>query len=486
MSELRQGKKITSGLIWTFGERITAQLVSTLVTILLARILDPDHYGIISIVTIFISFCNIFVASGFCSAIVRKPSVSEVDYNTAFFVSLLTAIILYIILFFLSPAISQFYNMPELIAVTRVMALRLPMAALNSIQQAHIQREMAFKRFFVATLFGTVISGVVGIAMARSGYGVWALVAQYLTNTTVDSIVLWFVGGWTPRWQFSSESVKEIFSFGWKVLASEVVATSQNDIRGLVIGKCFGATDLAFFDQGKKYPSILVTNVNTAINKVMLPAYARIQDDSEQLKSLLRRSIQIGLFIIMPIMIGFMAVSDTFVSVVLTDKWLKCVPFLQVFCLCYLTRPLEASCQQAILAIGRSDIILKVMLMINIPSIIFLIITAIILNDLQILAYSLIISMMISFGCYMFYSNKLIGYSFKEQFHDLLSPTIASFLMWITVFFIGKLSLSKPTLLIIQVISGVLVYLCMAKVLKIPAMNIVVKQIRAKKNNNQN
>lgn len=478
MEEKNQGKRILSGLIWTFGERITAQLVSTLVTIMLARLLEPDHYGIISLVTIYISFCNVFVTSGFGSAIVRKHDAKEEDYNTACAVSSIIAILLYIVLFLLAPLISDFYNMPQLIAVTRVMALRLPIAALNSIQQAHIQREMEFKRFFITTIFGTVVSGIVGICMALRGFGVWALVAQYLTNTTVDTIVLWFVGGWTPGKKVSVQSAKEIFNFGWKILASEIVATFQNDIKSLAIGKAFGSADLAFYDQGKKYPSILVININTAINKVMLPAYSKIQDNVDDLKTMLRRSTQMGLFIIMPLMIGFATVAKTFVSVVLTDKWLECVPYLQIFCIYYFTRPLEASCQQAILAIGRSDIIFKIMLFVNIPSFSLLFVTVLILHDIYLLALSSLITTIISFVSYMVYANLLIGYTVNEQLSDIIPIVIATGIMGIGVVALRKVGIEKEILLIGQVVVGGLVYILCAKIFKIPAFEYCISKIK--------
>lgn len=270
---------VTKGLFWTFGERITAQLISTIVGIVLARVLDPEHYGIIAIVTVFITFFNVFVTSGFSSAVVQKKDVDDLDYDTAFYIGLIVAIIAYIILFFTSNFIADFYKMPDLGLVIKVMSIRLPLAALNATQQAYVRRKMEFKKFFIATSFGTIISGFVGIAMALSGFGVWALVTQYLTNTTIDSIVMWFVCGWKPKLQFSLKRAESIYSFGWKVLVSDLVATIEGDIRSLIIGKQFGSSDLAFFDNGKKYPALLVNNIDTAINKVMLPVYSQNQDN---------------------------------------------------------------------------------------------------------------------------------------------------------------------------------------------------------------
>lgn len=469
---------IKGGLIWSFGERITAQLVSTLVTIVLARLLDPTHYGIISIVTVFISFCNVFVTSGMGSAIVQKKEVDERDYNTAFLISLTIAIVLYIALFLLAPYIAQFYGMKELKWVLRVMALRLPLASVNSIQQAHVQRAMQFKRFFIATLFGTVLSGFVGIALALKGFGVWALVAQYLTNTTVDTIVLIFVEKWIPKFQFSVEKAKSIYSFGWKVLATDLVYTAEEDIRSLIVGKVFGSADLAYYDQGKKYPSILVNNLNSAINKVMLPAYSRSQDNLENLKKMLRKSIAVGIFILAPVLIGFAAVSDSFISVILTDKWMFCSPYIKIFCIIYLTRPLETACHQALLAIGRSDIVLRIMIAINVVALAAVFIAVFGFNSVFLIAVGSLISSFVSLACFMGYSNKLISYHFGEQIEDIAPALFSSVVMGGIVYLIGLVNIDKVPLLFLQVVVGGIVYMLLAKLLKIQAFQYLLGSVK--------
>ena len=469
---------IKGGLIWSFGERITAQLVSTVVTIVLARLLDPTHYGIISIVTVFITFCNVFVTSGMGSALVQKKEVDERDYNTAFLISLTIAIALYIVLFFSAPYIARFYEMPELKWVLRVMALRLPLASVNSIQQAHVQRAMQFKRFFIATLFGTVLSGFVGIALAIKGFGVWALVAQYLTNTTVDTIVLLFVEKWIPKFQFSLEKAKTIYSFGWKVLATDLVYTAEEDIRSLIVGKVFGSADLAFYDQGKKYPSILVNNLNSAINKVMLPAYSRSQDDIENLKKMLRKSIAVGIFVLAPVLIGFAAVSDSFIDVVLTSKWLFCSPYIKIFCFIYLTRPLETACHQALLAIGRSDIVLRIMIAINVVALAAVFIATFGFHSVFLIAVGSVISSFVSLGSFMFFSNRLIGYKMKEQFADVCPALMISIVMGAAVYVIGFIDINKVLLLILQVLVGGAIYIALSKIFKLSAYNYLISTVK--------
>ena len=470
--------KVTSGLIWSFAERIAAQLVSTVVTIILARILDPEHYGVISIVTVFTTICNVFVTSGFGSAIVQKKEIDDLDLDTAFVASFVLAVAIYFFVYFMAPILGQFYEMPELVPVTRVMAFRIVLASMNTVQQANVRRQMAFKRFFVATLSGTAISAVVGIAMALNGFGVWALVGQYMTSTTIETIVMLFVGGWKPKFQFSLQRAKEIMSFGWKVLATDLVSTLGNDFRSLVVGKVFGATDLAFHDQGKRYPSLLVNNVNTAINKVMLPAYSQKQDDLAELKKMLRSSIQTGAFVLVPIMIGFAVVADTFVSLVLTDKWLACVPYIQIFCLSYLTRPMETSCHQAILAIGKGEVALKIIVMINIASLLSVIVAVFVFESVMLVAVGSLLTTMVSFISFMYYANKTIGYRTKEQLLDLVPTLIVAVVMGVVVRLTSVLPLGSFAMLVLQIGLGVAVYLLLGLSFKIPGSQVVVNILK--------
>lgn len=480
MKKNNNSKNVTSGFFWTFGERISAQLVSTLVTIVLARVLEPTHYGIIAIVTVFIGICNVFVTGGMGSAIVQKKEVDDCDYNSAFMISIMMSIILYIILFFTSPYVARFYKMQELSSVIRVMALRLPIASVNTIQQAHVQRQMAFKKFFVATLFGTVISGIVGVCMAISGFGVWALVAQYLTNTTIDTIVLFFTDGWKPKFQFSLRKAKDIFSFGWKVLAAELVYTLEADIRSLIIGKVFGSADLAYFDQGKKYPSLIVTNINTAINKVMLPAYSQEQDNLVRLKQMLRRSISIGIFVLAPLMVGFAAVSNNFVLVILTDKWISSVPFIQIFCLSYLTRPLETSCHQALLAVGRSDIVLYIIIILNVFSLGTVVIAVFVFKSVFYIVIGYLICTLLSILCFMICTSKIIGYTPQEQLADIIPPLSISLVMGVAVMVVDKISIRPILSLFLQILIGALIYFVLALVFKIEALSYLHGFIKRK------
>lgn len=272
-------------------ERISSQLVSTVVSIILARILMPEDYGIIALVTIFITICDVFISSGFGNALIQKANADEVDFSSVFYASLAISAVLYLVLFFTAPLLAGFYENDIIILIIRVMGIRLPIAAVYSVQQAYVSRNMQFRKFFVATLVGTIASGGVGIGMAYGGCGVWALVGQNMTNVFVNMIVLFVVVRWTPKLVFSFRKIKSLLSYGWKLLVSGLIDTGYNELRGLIIGKMYTTSDLAYYDQGKKYPSLVANNINSSMNSVLLSAMSKRQDDREKVKQATRKSI---------------------------------------------------------------------------------------------------------------------------------------------------------------------------------------------------
>ena len=453
-----KGNDIASGLFWTFGERIGAQLMTTVVAMLLARLLAPSYYGLISIVTVFIDLCNIFVTSGLGTAVVRKPDADSLDFNTAFALSFGLSAVLYAALFLCAPLISRFYGIAALTPVMRVMGLRLLLAALNTIQRASIQRAMAFRRLFIGSLFGTLLSGVAGVCAALYGLGVWALVIQNLTNTAVNTAILFFIGAWRPRLEYSGKRVRYILSFGSKVLAADLIANLERNVRSLIIGKVFGSAELAFYDHGSRYPSLLVDNVNSSINSVMLPAYARVQDDAGKLLQMLRRSIRMGMFLLGPMLIGFMAVADNFVRVVLTEQWLPCVPFLRIFCLAYLTRPLETCCHKMLLAIGHEEVPLRVIAAVNVTAMASLLAATFAFQSVFLIAAGNLLVTLVSLAGFMTASNRLVGYRLSQQLCDILPSLSISALMGCAAYLSGGLLRDPLPALGLQIAVGVAVY----------------------------
>ena len=260
---------VVTGFLWRFLERCGAQGVALIVSIVLARLLEPEAYGIIAIVTIFTSIMNVFIDSGLGNALIQKKDADDLDFSTVFFFNIILCFVLYIVMYYCAPVIATFYKMPDLTAVIRVLSITLLISGVKNIQQAYISRRMMFKKFFFATLGGTLIAALVGIFMACQGYGVWALVTQQLVNASIDTLILWFTVKWRPRMIFSFQRLKSLFSYGWKILVSNIINTMYGDIRQLIIGKMYSSRDLAYYNQGKRYTEVIVNNVNVAIDSVL-------------------------------------------------------------------------------------------------------------------------------------------------------------------------------------------------------------------------
>lgn len=458
-------QKVAGGLFWSYGERIMAQLVSLVVSIILARLLDPENYGVISIVMIFITFCDAIVSGGFGNAIVQKKDADELDVNTMLCCSIATSVLLYIIIFCSAPCIAKFYGMDIIRPILRVLGVRLLISGVNSIQRAWIQKRMLFRRFFISTSFGTILSAIVGISMAYMGMGAWSLVAQYLTNSFIDTTVLLITNDWRPQLQFSWKRAKSMLSYGWKVLLTTVVYTIEGDLRSLIIGKQFGSADLAYYDQGKKFPNLLVTNINTSISNVMFPVLSKSQDDIGRMKTICRRAIRTSTYLLAPLLIGLIAVANEFVQVILSAKWLPCVPYLQILTLVFLVRPLTTTCQQAIMSIGRSDITLKIMIIINVTDVVLLLGAVFVLKSVFMIAIGALVTEIVSLGLFMKYVNKCIGYTYKEQLLDIGPSLLLGTSMGVVVYCMKLLQLNSGLLLLTQIVIGATYYILLSYIL---------------------
>ena len=453
-------KKVFSGLIWKFGERITAQSISLLVSIILARLLSPDEYGSVAIVMIFITIANVFVSSGFGNALIQKKDADNLDFSSVFYINIVMGIILYFILFCIAPIVSNFYEMPILAPTLRVLGIRIIVASINSVQQAYVSRNMLFKRFFWSTLFGTLISGVIGVTMAYHGFGVWALVAQYLTNTCTDTIVLWFTVRWRPSLQCSFARARKLFSYGWKLLLSGLLDTGYKQLRSLIIGRKYSSSDLAYYNQGDKYPALLVTNINASISSVIFPAMAQYQDDRVKVKNMTRRAIQISSFILWPCMLGVGAIAKPLVIFLLTDKWLPCVPYIRIFCFTYGLWPIHTANLQAINAVGRSDLFLKLEIIKKMVGTIAILVS---MNYGPLaMAYSLVVTDLLATLINAFPNKKLLSYGYFEQIKDMLPSFIMAFIMALVIYPIQKIGFSCSVTIAVQVLIGVGFYIFLA------------------------
>lgn len=475
-------KSVLSNFIWRFLERCGAQGVTLIVSIVLARLLDPNVYGTIALVTIFTTIMQIFVDSGMGNALIQKKDADDLDFSSVFYFNIVMCSVLYLIMFFLAPFIAKFYKIPELTAVVRVLSLILVISGVKNVQQAYVSRHLMFKRFFFATLGGTIGAAIIGIIMAYFGFGVWALVAQMLFNTTIDTLILWITVKWRPKKMFSMQRLKSLFSYGWKLLISALLDTVYNNIRQLIIGKVYTKSDLAYYNNGKKYPEYLVSNINTAIDSVLLPTMSNEQNHPERVKSMTRRAIKTATFIIMPLMVGFAVCSRQLVSLILTDKWLPSVPFMQIFCISFAFYPIHTANLNAIKAMGRSDLFLKLEIIKKSIGVVTIIIA--IKFGVMAMAYSMLITSFISQVVNSFPNKELLNYSYLEQVKDMLPQIILSLVMGAIVYAVTFLKLSSVITLVIQIPVGVVVYWVGSKLFHIESYEYIVgmlKNFRKKK-----
>lgn len=468
---------IFSSFVWKFGERIAAQLVSTIVSIILARILCPEDYGIIALVSILINICNAFVAGGLGNALIQKNDADETDFSTVFWASLALSVALFFAIFALAEPIAAIYKNAQLVWVLRIMAFRIPLAAINSVQQSYISKKMQFRKFFYATLIGTIASAVVGVAMALSGYGVWALVGQYLTNSLIDTLVL-FIIGWRPKLLFSFSKLKNLLPFGMKIMGTVLLDSIFNEIRSIVISKKYSTTDLAIYENGKKYPNLIVTNMNVSIGSVIFPALSNNQADREVLKSIMKKAIRTTAFILSPLLLGFMAVSDRFVSVVLTDKWSGSVPYIYISSIMCLFYPIHTINTQALNAIGDSGKSLKLEIIkktINIAILIFSMSYGVIGIALGGMFVSLISTFINAF-----YAKKEFDYSFFAQLKDMANSLIISSIMYVCVFLFDTfVPINSLVLLILDIALGAFVYCSLAIIFKVPELRYLLQKAKS-------
>ncbi len=474
MSNIRT--KVVSGLFWKFAERAGAEIVAFVVQIILARLMLPSDFGTIALVTVFINLANVFVNSGFGISLIQKKEVDNIDFSTIFFFNIGFSVLFYTCLFLFAPTIANFYEMPILKPVLRVLGIQVIIAAINNVQQSYVSRNMQFKKFFFATLVGTLLSAAVGIFLALAGMGVWALVFQYLTNTTVGTLMLWFTVKWRPSLVFQWKRLKNLFSYGWKIMVSAMLDTGYNELRSLLIGKLYTSSSLAYYNKGTSFPNIIIANINTSISGVLFPAIAQEQSDLERVKNMTRRSIKISSYIIVPAMVGLAAVSKPLITLLLTDKWLPCVIFLQLSCITYALRPMSTANLEAIKALGRSDIFLKLEIIKKIFGIILLVLS--IPHGIISIAISGVITSLLSTVINCIPNKKILNYGYFQQLSDISSILIISLVMGACIWGLNYIITAPLLLLITQVVLGILIYLFLSWIFKLETFTYLLSFIK--------
>lgn len=471
---------VITSLIWKFLERIGTQGVQFVVAIVLARLLSPSDFGLIALVTVFVTIANVFVQSGLNTALIQKKNADNLDFSTVFFTSLALSLILYGGLFLSAPLIAKFYNNQlELIPVIRVLGLMLPLGALNSIQEAYVARNMMFKKLFYRSIGAIIPAGLIGVTVAYLGYGIWALVAQQLANSLLVCIIMWFTVKWRPNLSFSFERWKGLFSFGWKLLCSALLDTFYQNMRNLVIGKMFTSADLGYYNRGDQFPHLIINNLNASIQSVMLPSLSSVQEDKVRLKNLARRSIVTSSFLILPLMAGLAAVAEPLTLVILGEKWLPAVPFIQICCFSYAFWPIHTTNLSAINAVGRSDVFLKLEFIKKGYGFAVLVLAIWLFRSPIGIAMSAAITAPLGAFVNASPNKKLLNYGYLEQMKDILPSFVLSLVMGVGLYVLSQVWITPPLIqLILLTIIGSIFYLGIAKLFHFECLDYLLNTIK--------
>lgn len=461
--------KAINGIFWQFGQKLASQGVNFIITIFLARLLAPDDFGLVAMTSIFMRIAGIFVESGMGVSLIQKKDADELDYNTVFYASLVLASFIYSILFFSSPYIGLLFDNDSVVNIIRVLGLSLFISSFRTIQNASVTRKLDYKKFFYVSMISTTVHGLIGIIMAFGGFGVWALVISSLVGSIVGVITMNRLVKWVPKLMFSFQRLRTIYAFGLNLMFAELLGSFFNELRGFLIGAKYKPADLAFYNRGDSLPQVFSNNISGTLNGVLFPVMSRFQDDKKQVKAALRRSIMTSSFVVVPVMFLMSAVADKLIIILYTEKWAMAIPFMQIISFKYCFNLLGGANTQAIKAIGRSDITLKLELIKKPLFLIMLLIT------MQISPLAICIGNTVwdLFGAMInaYPNKKLIKYSYFEQLKDISPQLILSVIMGGAIFLLGRCSFNIYLIFTCQILIGVSLYLGMAYLFKLESFH---------------
>lgn len=449
--------QVLSSFIWKFLEKCSIQVATFILTLILARILTPEEFGIIAIIIIFVNLANVIVEGGLTAALIQKKNVDSLDFSTIFTVSFIISFLIYSILYCLAPYIARFYNDNCLTSVLRILSIIVIPCSVNSIQKAYVSKYMLFKRMFIYSILSVILSGIIGIVLAYNNFGVWALVYQILLNQFLVTILMFIIIAWRPRFVFCKERFISLFDFGWKIFITNFIIAFYEDIRGLLIGKIYQPSSLAFFDRGKQFPSLIMGNINTSIQTVLFPTFSSEQENIYKVKAMMRTATQVSCFCSFPLLFYLMIAAEPLVKVLLTDKWLPCVPFIRIFAIAFVLMPLQSSNMIAIKALGFSNIILRLEIIKKIIEVVILIISF--MYNVYCVALGVLFYNFICLFINLYPNKRLLHYSIKEQIIDILPIFAISITTCMVSSLFLLLPISNILILVFQFIVGAIIYI---------------------------
>ncbi len=455
--------KIAHSFLWKLLERFSSQAISIVVTILLARILMPAEYGVVAIILVFINISNVIIDGGLSTALIQKKDADSTDFSTILLFSMGMAALLYTILFAAAPSVSAFFGNPLLTPTLRVLSINLFFNSFNAVQRAYVSRHMLFNKMFYCSLLATICSGTIGIVMAHYGFGVWALVTQQIVMQVALTGTMWLFIQWRPIMCFSTQRFFPLFNYGWKIFLTNFIIAVYEEIRSLIIGKVYTPASLAFFDRGKQLPNMIMTNINISLQTILLPAFADIQDDPQQVKRIMRRAVEVTNFFIMPLLVILLVSAKPFVLIVLTDKWLGAVPFIQIFCIANLWMPIQSANMSVIKALGYSNITLKLEIVKKVLETVILIVSFMI--DVYAVAWGIVVYNVVCLFINLHPSKRIIDYGIAEQLRGVIVQLTIAATMGVAICWIPLLNLNMAIALAAQYVFGFLLYYGMHRLL---------------------
>lgn len=467
---------VLSGLVWTFLERAGAQVISLVVQIILARLLDPESFGVLAILLVFVNLMNTVAQTGMSAALIQRPDAGRVAFSTGFYCNLAVSAALYALLFAVAPLIADFYGMPELTTYLRAIGVAVPFAAINSVQRAWAARSFNFRVFFWAAMGGSVASGVIGVVLAINGAGIWALVAQQVANYAARTMVLAVAVRWRPTLEFSRSSARDLYSFGWEVLAGSLIGSLYSEGRTLIIGRAFSSADLGLFSYGQRIPSVVASNLTSSVESVFFPAMSKLQSDAAELRRVMRRSLKAITYLVFPLMTGLGVCAAPLVELLLGERWLGCVPFMWAWCINYALDPVQSVNIQAIKAQGAGGAYLR--LEAAKKGIFFAVMLAMVPLGIHAVAFAVIPNCLIALAFNARPNKRLLGYGYLEQARDLLPAAGCSAAMGMIVWAAGLLPLPTLPRLALQVVVGVASYYALSRAFRLESLAYLTDTVR--------
>lgn len=471
--KMDKSKKIVSNIYWRFAENWGCQIVSFIITIVIARFIDPSDYGIVAIVNTSIQIFTVFVDGGLGNSLIQKKNTDDLDYSTVFYANLLLCSFLYLLIFFSAPFLENYYQMDSLATMLRVSSISLIIYSYKNILHAYTSKNMMFKKFFFSSLTGTIGAGVVGIVLACLEYGPWALVFSHLFDVIVDTVFIGISIKWRPKLNFSLNRFKSLFNFGWKILVSSFLERLFNKAYHLIIGKYGSSEELAYYDKANSLTSQITDNVDSVIGSVLFPAMSNEQDDKEYIKKITSTTLKIDTYIMFPMLLGIVAVCDPLVECLLTEKWKFAVPYIRVFCIINMLLPFQSININVIKSLGKSDIYLKQEISKKIISI-FILVASIPFGSMYIV-YGKLVSCVINTFINISPNKKLVNYGFINQIFDIMPNMIISIIMCVGAYLITFLGLPSLLTLIIQVVTGIFIYMILSIITKNESFDYLIK-----------